>query len=147
MSANIAIYSNDHIAEEELVEVIRQVGGILTPGSPAGYVGGFVDGDAHIWTKIIPCYDGVFDYEGKPLDEDDIILLDRAKSILGGEFETWIFIRLGIRSGSQRLAVRFAHICCQYWTCVVDNNEGGLFSCDEIEQLYKEGGGFTTYGL
>lgn len=145
MSANVALYSSHHITEEELAEVIRQAGGVLTPGSPAGYFGGLVDGEAHVWVFPIPTYDGVFDEEGKPLDENDIVLLDQAKAILGGEFQTWIFIRLGYKPGSQRLAVRFAYNCCQRWPCVVDNNEGQLFSCDEIEQLYKEDGWFTTY--
>jgi hypothetical protein len=100
-----------------------------------------------MWIMSIPCYDGVFDYEGNPLDEDVVALLEQAKVLLGGEFQTWITIILSTLSGSQRLAVRFAHTCCRYWPCVVDNNEGQLFSCKEIEKLYKEDGGFTGYGL
>ncbi|SRR5712691_2918902 len=147
MSAGVLLYSSHDIIEEELAEVIRQAGGILTPESPARYFGGLIAGEANVWIFRIPCYDGVFDYEGKPLDEDDIVLLDQAKALLGGEFQTWIYIALSTTSGSQRLAVRFAHTCCQRWPCVVDNNQGRLFSCKEIEQLYEEGGGFTGYGL
>lgn len=100
-----------------------------------------------MWIFRVPCYNGVFDDEGKPLDEDDIVLLDQAKALLGSEFQTWIYIVLGRGPGSQRLAVRFAHTCCQRWPCVVDNHERRLFSCKEIEHLYKEGGPFTGYGL
>jgi len=147
MSANVALYSNRSITDEELAQVIRQAGGILTPQPEARAFGGLIDGNAYVWVNRIPCYDGVFDWEGKPLDEDDITLLDEAKRLLGGEFQTWIFIALGRESGSQRLAVRFAYTCCQRWPCVVDGNRGQLFSCKEIERLYKEGGGFTGYGL
>ncbi len=148
MSANVALYSSHLISEEELAEVILEAGGELTPESPAGYFGGLVNGEASVWVMIIPCYDGVFDWEGRPLNEDDMVLLDQAKLLLGGEFQTWIYIALGKGQGSGRLAVRFAHACCQHWPCVVDDSEpkSRIFSCEEIEQLYKEGGTFTGYG-
>jgi hypothetical protein len=74
-------------------------------------------------------------------------LLEQAKLLLGGEFQTWIYIALDSsptleRSGSLWLAVRFAHTCCQHWPCVVDNDRGRLFSCQEIERLYRDGGVF-----
>ncbi len=147
MSYGVLLYSSHDITEEELAEVILQADGVLTPGSPAGYFGGLVDGEAHVWIFRIPCYDGVFDGEGKPLDEDDIVLLDQAKALLGGEFQTWVYIRLGYRPGCQRLAVRFAHACCQRWPCVVDNDYGRLFSCREIDQLLKEDGAFSDYSF
>lgn len=147
MSANVLLYSSHRITEEELAEVIHEAKGILTPESAARYFGGIIDDRTYVWIDIVPCYNGVFDYEGNPLDEDDIVLLDQAKELLGGEFQTWIHITLDTTptittSGSQRLAVRFAHTCCQRWPCVVDNNQGRLFSCKEIEQLHKEGGAF-----
>ena len=119
MSASVLLYSSHRITEEELAGVILQSGGVLTPGSPAGYFGGLVDGEAHVWVFPVPCYDGVFDWEGKPLDEGEIMLLDQAKALLAGEFQTWIYIRLGYKPGCQRLAVRFARACCQLWPCVV----------------------------
>lgn len=147
MSASVVLYSSHEITEEELAEVIHQAGGILTPGSPARYFGGIVDGKTYVWMKIIPCYDGIFDYEGNPLVEDDIVLLAQAKELLGGEFQTCVHITLDTTptlttSGSQQLAVRFAHTCCQRWPCVVDNDQGRIFSCKEIEHMYKEGGEF-----
>ncbi|MFL5662519.1 MAG: hypothetical protein ACJ8BW_14385 [Ktedonobacteraceae bacterium] len=147
MSSNVLLFSSHRITEEELAEVIRQADGLLTPQSAAGYFGGIIDEKTSVWIDSIPCYDGVFDDEGNPLDEDDVALLEQAKVLLGGEFQTWITIILSTTSGSQRLAVRFAHTCCQHWPCVVDNYQGQLFSCKEIEHLYKEGGGFTGYGL
>ena len=145
MSSNVLLYSSHRITEEELAEVIRQAGGVLTPELPTF---GRISHDwTHVWIDSIPRYDGVFDDEGNPLDEDVVALLEQAKVLLGGEFQTWISITLSTTSGSQRLAVRFAHTCCQHWPCVVDNNQGQLFSCKEIEHLYKEGGGFTGYGL
>lgn len=145
MSANIALYSSHHITEEELAEVIQQAGGISTTSHPIS--GRVSHGRTHVWIQRIPCYDGVFDWEGNPLNEEDIPLLDRAKAMLGGEFQTWISIVLSTTSGSQRLAVRFAYTCCQHWPCVIDNNQGKLFSCKDIERLYREDGGFTGYGL
>ncbi|MGB8345879.1 MAG: hypothetical protein WCD86_13415 [Ktedonobacteraceae bacterium] len=147
MSANVGLYSSHDITEEELAQVILQSDGILTPQPEARAFGGIIDGSTYVWINRIPCYDGVFDWEGKPLNEDDITLLDEAKRLLGGEFQTWLFIALNTtptlaKSGSQRLAVRFAYTCCQRWPCVVDNNEGQLFSCKQIERLYKEGGEF-----
>ncbi|GHO51703.1 hypothetical protein [Ktedonobacter robiniae] len=149
MSAGVGLYSSHDITEEELAEVILQAGGMLTPDSPAGYFGGLIEGEAYVWVFRIPCYDGVFDNEGNPLDEDEIVLLDQAKVLLGGEFQTWIYIHLGREPGSQRLAVRFAYTCCQRWPCIVDSDEkkGRVFSSQEIEQLYKEDGAFTGYGL
>ena len=147
MSANVLLYSSHDITEEELAEVILQVQGVLTPEPEKRSFGGIIEGSTYVWIDSIPCYDGVFDDEGKPLDEEDMALLEQAKALLGGEFQTWIFIALSTTSGSQRLAVRFAHTCCQRWPCVVDNYEEQLFSYQEIEQLYKEGGGFTGYGL
>lgn len=145
MSANVVIYSSYHITDEELAEAIRQAGGVLTPELPS--FGRISHDRTHVWISRIPCYDGVFDFEGNPLDQEVIQLLRAAKDLLDGEFQTWISIRLSTTSGSQRLAVRFAYTCCQHWLCVVDNHEGQLFSCDEIEQVYKNDGGFTTYGL
>ncbi|EFH87152.1 hypothetical protein [Ktedonobacter racemifer] len=149
MSAGVGHYSSYDITEEELAGVILQADGRLTPGSAAGYFGGFIDGEAYVYVFRIPCYDGVFDDEGNPLDKDDIVLLDQTKALLGGEFQTWIYIHLGREPGSQRLAVRFAYTCCQHWPCVVDSFEtkGRIFSSQEIEQLYKEDGAFTGYGL
>src|SRR5713226_4665209 len=140
MSSEVLLYSSHCITEEELAEVIREADGVLTPQGPS--FGRISNGWTHVWIDSIPCYDGVFDDEGKPLDEEDMALLEQAKALLGGEFQTWIFIALSTTSGSQRLAVRFAHTCCQHWPCAVDNNQGQVFSCQEIEQLYKEGGGF-----
>ncbi len=152
MSATMLLYSSHQITGEELAEVLRQAGGRLTPASAAGYFGGIDDGRTYIWVNFIPCYDGVFYHEGNPLDENDMVLLEQAKALLGGEFQTWIHITLDrtptlTRSGSLRLAIRFAHACCQRWPCILDNNEGRLFSCDEIEELYKGGDAITGYGL
>lgn len=144
MSSNVLLYSSHSITEEELAEVIREAGGVLTPQGPS--FGRISNGWAHVWIKSIPCYEGVFDDEGTPLDEKDIALLEQAKALLGDEFQTWIYIALSHRSGSQALAVRFAHVCCQHWPCVVENNECQLFSCKEIGQRYLEGGGFSGYG-
>lgn len=135
------LLSKHQITEEELAEVIRQVGGVVAlPGATP--FGGLIEGKAHVWIDPVPCYDGVFDYEDKPLDEKEFALLEEAKRMLGGEFQTWIRIALGRAPGSQRLAVRFAYLCCQRWPCVVDNHEGRLFSCAEIERLDQGGGVF-----
>lgn len=149
MSSKVLLYCSHLITDEELAEVILQADGVLTPGSPAGYFGGLVAGEAYVWISRIPCYDGVFDYEGKPMNEEVYTLLEQAKVLLGGEFQTWIYITLGRTAGSQRLAVRFAYTCCQHWPCVVDSDEttGRIFSCEEIEQLYQQDGAFTRYGL
>jgi len=72
-------------------------------------------------------------------------LPDQAKALLGGEFQTWMYIRLAYKPGCQRLAVRFAHACCQCWPCVVDNNEGRLFACYEIDRLVEKDGAFSSY--
>jgi hypothetical protein len=147
MSSCVLLYSNHLITEEELAEVILQADGVLTPEPEKRSFGGIIDGSTYVWIDSIPCYDGIFDYEGKPLDEKEFALLEQAKILLGGEFQTWIYIALDSsptleKSGSLRLAVRFAHICCQHWSCVVDNDQGRLFSCQEIEQLYRDGGVF-----
>lgn len=149
MSSNVLLYSSHLITDEELAEVIFQADGVLTPGSPAGYFGGLVAGEAYVWVSRIPCYDGVFDYEGKPMDEKDLVVLEQAKMLLGEDFQTWIYIMIGRTPGSQSLAVRFAYTCCQRWPCVVDTSEtkGRIFSCKEIEQLYQQNGAFTRYGL
>lgn len=146
MSSNVLLYSSHAITEAELAEVILEAGGVLTPEPEKRSFGGIIDGETYVWIDIIPCYDGVFDAEGNP-DEEAMASLEPVKVLLGGEFQTWVYIALTSISGSQRLAVRFAHTCCQRWPCVVENNEGQLFSCTEIEQLYQEGGGFSGYGL
>ena len=130
MSSNILLYSNHCITEEELAEVILQSDGILTPEPETRSFGGIIDGSTYIW-----------------IDEKEFSQLEKAKLLLGGELQTWIYIALDSsptleRSGSLRLAVRFAHTCCQHWPCVVDNDRGRLFSCQEIEQLYRDGGVF-----
>lgn len=146
MSASVLLFSSHDITEEELAEVILQAGGkLLSPGMRS--FGGIIDGEDAVWIDRIDCYDGVFDYEGKPLDDKEFALLEQARILLGGEFQTWIYIAIGHGSGSGRLAVRFAHTCCQHWPCVIDNTHWRLFSCQEIAQLYKEGGTFTGYGL
>jgi len=86
VSSNDLLYSNHHIAEEELAEVIRQAGGVLTPEHSS--FGRISHDRTHIWINIIPSYDGVFDHEGNPLIEEDILLLEQAKALLGGEFQT-----------------------------------------------------------
>jgi hypothetical protein len=151
LSANLLLYSSHHITTEELAEVILQAGGILTPESAVGYFGGLVADETYIWIFPIPCYEGVFDHEGNPLDEDEFALLEQAEGLLGGKFQAWIYISLNttptvITSGSLRLAIRFAHLCCQRWPCVIDNNQGRIFSCEEIEQLYKEDGNLLGRG-
>ena len=145
MSASVGLYSSHLITEEELRNVIRQAGGVVTPEGP--HFGRISQEMTHVW--IIPSepYNGIFDHDGEPFHQSDVDLLDRAKEIIGGEFQTWISILLSTTSGSQRLAVLFAHTCCQRWPCVVDNDQGQLFSCEEIAKLHEEGGGFTTYGL
>jgi hypothetical protein len=145
MSANLLLFSSHLITKEELADVILQAGGMLTQDPHAMYLGGIHDGDAYIWIDPIPCYDGVFDYEGNPLDEKGFVLLQQAKELLGGEFQTWLYITLGKdRPGSHRLAVRFALTACQRWPCVIDNDQYRLFSCKEIAQLHEEGGTFYS---
>lgn len=145
MSASVLLYSSHRITEEELAEVIRQADGVLTP--ELVWFRRISHDGTHVWIDRVPYYDGVFDDDGTPLTDEDVPLLDQAKVLLGGEFQTWISIILSRTSGSQRLAVRFAHTCCQHWPCVVDNLQGRLFAYKEIEQLYKEDGAFTGYGL
>jgi|SRR5450432_2609752 hypothetical protein len=147
MSANVLLYSSHLITKEELAEVILDAGGVITSEPQARSFGGIIDGEAYVWIDSIPCYDGVFDYEGNPLDEKEFALLQQAKVLLDGEFQTWIYISLGRTPGSQRQAVLFAYTCCQRWPCVVDNDQGQLFSCEDIAKLQEEGGGFTKYGL
>jgi hypothetical protein len=147
MSASVGLYSRHLITKEELAEVILDAGGVITSEAGARSFGGVINGDAYVWINIIPCYDGVFDYEGNPLDEKEVALLEQAKLLLGGEFQTWIYVSLGRTPGSQRQAVLFAYTCCQRWPCVVDNDQGQLFSCEDIAKLHEEGGGFTAYGL
>jgi hypothetical protein len=146
MSANVLLYSSHAITEAELAEVILESAGVLTPEPEKRSFGGIIDGETYVWIDIIPCYDGVFDAEGNP-DEEAMASLEPVKVLLGGEFQTWVYIALNTTptlatSGSLQLAVRFAHTCCQRWPCVVENNEGQLFSCKEIKQLYLDGGGF-----
>ena len=147
MSANVLLYSSHPITKEELAEVILDAGGVITAEPGARSFGGVTNGEAYVWIDIVPCYDGVFDYEGNPLDEKEFALLEQAKLLLRGEFQTWIYVSLGRTPGSQHQAVKFAFTCCQRWPCVVDNDQGQLFSCEEITRLQEEGGGFTTYGL
>lgn len=145
MSASVDLYSTHLITEKELMDVIREASGVVTPEGP--YFGRLSQGNTHVWIIISEPYNGVFDYKGEPFDQKEVALLDQAKEIIGGEFQTWLSILLSRKSGSQSLAVRFAYTCCQHWPCVVDNDEKRLFSCEEIAKLQEEGGGFTTYGL
>ncbi|GHO64333.1 hypothetical protein KSC_032250 [Ktedonobacter sp. SOSP1-52] len=147
MSSSVLLFSSHNVTEEELADIILQSGGIVTTSPTARAFGGLVDGECDIWIDRIPCYDGVFDDEGNPLKEENIVLLEKAKGLLGGEFQTWLHIELGHGFGSEQLAVRFAYACCQLWPCVVDNNEGLLFTCKEIEKLYKENGVFFNYWI
>ncbi len=143
MSANVLLYSSHDITEEELAEVILQAQGVLTPEPEKRSFGGIIEGSTYVWIDSIPCNEGVFD----PLDEQAMAVLEQVEVLLGGKLQSCLYVTLNIKTGSQRLAVRFAHTCCQRWPCVVDNYEEQLFSYQEIEQLYKEGGGFTGYGL
>lgn len=95
MSSNVLLYSSHLITDEELAEVILQADGVLTPGSPAGYFGGLVLGEAYVWISRIPCYDGVFDSEGKPMNEEVYTLLEQAKVLLGGNFKPGFISHLG----------------------------------------------------
>lgn len=147
MSSSVLIISSHDMTEEELADVIRQAGGIITTKSTARAFGGIIDGESDIWIDRIPCYDGVFDNEGNHLDEEDMALLEKARDLLGGEFQTWLYIDLGDGFGSDQLAVRFAYTCCQRWPCVVDNDEGLVFSHTDIEQIYKENGIFASYWI
>ena len=140
MSHSILLYSSHEISDEELTEVILQNEGILTKSSPMGYIGGLIDGDAHIYVSRIPCYDGV---DG---DEEAMIVVDQAKAMLGAEFQTWLHIQLGHDAGSGLLGVRFAHACCQRWPCVVDEYDN-LFSCKEITEIFEEEKTFNQYTL
>ena len=106
MSANVVLYSSHRLTEEELAEVIRQADGVLTPERV--WFGRISQQVTHVWIERIPCYDGVSDDDGTPFDEQDVALLERAKVLLGGEFQTWIAIILSRTSGSQRLAVRLS---------------------------------------
>lgn len=147
MSSSVLLFSSHEVTEAELADVIRQAGGTVTLGPRAYAFGGLTDGEGNIWIDRIPCYDGVFDDEGNPLKEENIVLLEQAKDLLDGEFQTWLHIELGHGFGSGQLAVLFAYACCQRWPCVVDNQGGLLFTCKEIEQLYKENGTFSRYWL
>jgi hypothetical protein len=141
MASGLVLYSSHDITQEELMEVILQAGGMLKPNGDEDEPGGLIDGKAHVWISRVPCYDGVIG------DEDDLAYYDQAKALLGGEFQTWLYIRLGREPGTQRLAVRFAHTCCQRWPCVVSSEKPELFSCQDIERLFQEDGAFTGYGL
>ncbi len=99
MSADVSLYSSHDISDEELAEVILQAGGIFSPEPEARAFGGVMQGNAYVWITRTPCYNGVFDWDGKPLNEIDIILLDQAKELLGGEFQTWLYIALGRSPG------------------------------------------------
>lgn len=88
----------------------------------------------------IPYYDGVFDEEGNPLEEDEVAQFERAKLLLGGKFQTWLYISLSREMGNQRLAVRFAHACCQRWPCVFDSSEKNsqLFPVKRLNDCAKK---------
>jgi hypothetical protein len=65
--------------------------------------------------------------------------------MLGDQYQSSLAIHLSHTPKTQQLAVRFAYVCCQHWPCVVYVNYDKLFSCEEIERLYKENGYFTLY--
>ncbi|MBA2680157.1 MAG: hypothetical protein H0U76_17395 [Ktedonobacteraceae bacterium] len=142
MSSGLVLYSSHDLTREELREVILQSGGALKPEVDEEEPGGLIDGKAHLWVSHVPCYDGVASD-----NEEELARLEQAKALIGGEFQTWLYIRLGREPGTQRLAVRFAYTCCQRWPCVVESEEPELFSCQDIERLFQEDGAFTGYGL
>ena len=86
MSSIVLLYSSHRITEKELAEVILQADGVLTPEPEKRSFGGIIDGSTYVWIDSIPCYDGGFDYEEKPLDEKEFALLEQAKILLGGKF-------------------------------------------------------------
>lgn len=140
MSASILLYTSYPLNKEELAEIIVQAGGVVTPNGP--YFGRVSHDWAHVWLLPIQCYDGVFDYEGNPLDEKEFELTERAKELLGGTFRAWLSLILNSKPGTQKLAVHFAYTFSLHWPCIVDNLEGRLFTGEEIALLEREGGAF-----
>jgi hypothetical protein len=151
MSSYILLYTSYALTEEELIAVIVEAGGVLSPDLPyfgQVFVPGRLPGEfAGIWIDSIPCYSGVFDDQGEPLSEKDLQAVEQAKALLGDEFRSWLLVVLSRTAGTQKVAVHFAATFARHWPCVVDTLCGQLFSTEDIARLEQEGGHFTEYGL
>ena len=138
MSESFLLYSSHFITTEELIEILRQAGGVVTLEGPR--FGRVSHHRSHIWISPIDCDEGV-------VDEEDLKEVAQVNALLGAQCRSCISIKVSSTPGSQRLAVHFASTCGSQWPCVIDNLHGQFFSWEEIKRLHREDGGFTTYGL
>ena len=140
MSANLFLYSSHLISQEEFASVLQEVGGFLTPEET--FEARISDTHSHLWLT----HEAV-DWFLKANEESQRELFQQVRALLGGELQIVLDLILSSTPGTQRLAVRFAYACSRRWPCVIDDDYGKLFTREDIERLYEEGGGFTTYGL
>jgi hypothetical protein len=135
------LYSTVHISREEYMNWLHQLNAVLIPEEGGAYDARLSKDVRHVWISLLE--QQWFDMTMVVLEEDLPEVLAKICQLLGGEPRSAIVLTANDVEGSQILAVQFAALCAEHYSCVVMQSAGqGLFSAQEVLELRDMGMGF-----
>ena len=137
------LYSTAHISREEYTSWLHQLNAVLIPEEGGPYDARLSKDVRHVWVflqdeKWFGLTMGEF--------EDQPEMLANIRQLLGGEPQSAIELAANDVVGSKILAVQFAALCAEHYSCVVEQAAGhAIFSAQELLKLRDAGMGFDGF--
>lgn len=127
MTVNIGLITNAVVTQDELSNLVREMGGEVFANR--WHIGHLQHEDAHIWVDLAP----------ENLEE---AIRDNGEAVvgkLGGTLHSMIDVNLSSDEGSGAIALQFAIAFMTRWPTILADFGGGLHSRDELLQFEASG--------
>jgi len=138
------LYSTAHIVRDEYNGWLQQLNAVMKPESSGAYDARISAKEIyHVWVSLL---EGKWfemdmaDFNGRPK------VLAKIRQLIGGEPRSAIVLDANKVRGSKILAVQFAALCAERYSCVVLQTVGDvLFPAQRVLELRDAGMGFDGF--
>jgi len=135
------LYSAMPISREEYLGWLRQLNAVLIPEEGGAFDARLSKDVRHVWTYLLD--EEELDMDIREREEDSPEVLAKIYQILGGKPKSAIVLVANNAEGSKILAVEFAALCAEYYSCVVEQSAGqALYPAQKLLKYRDAGMGF-----
>jgi len=135
------LYCTARISREEYTGWLRQLHAVMTPEEGEAFDARLSKDVRHVWTYLLD--EEELDMDVREREEDSPEVLAKIYQILGGKPKSAIVLVANNAEGSKILAVEFAALCAEHYSCVVEQEAGqALFPAQKLLKYRDAGMGF-----
>jgi hypothetical protein len=134
------LYSPAHISREEYMGWLHQLNAVMIPEEGGAFDARLSKDVRHVWTYLLD--EEELDMDMREREEEPEVLA-KLRQLLGGEPRSAIVLVANNAEGSKILAVEFAALCAEHYSCVVEQAAGhALFPAQKLLKYRDAGMGF-----